>query len=151
MVSRNFSRRDFLKMTAGGVVVASAMPSLSWASLPDEPRVLAMNNLNTGELWSHATSTVVLMWTKNLNGLISFVVTIVATKSIQWTAAYLIKSVRSSTDRYRCRGNCDFRVPFASNECIATQQLFWRGKEKHAHGRQSDRFSLRWRQAFDRA
>lgn len=50
MVSRNFSRRDFLKMTAGGVVVASAMPSLSWASLPDEPRVLAMNNLNTGEL-----------------------------------------------------------------------------------------------------
>ncbi|MCA2492486.1 MULTISPECIES: twin-arginine translocation signal domain-containing protein, partial [Vibrio] len=26
MVSRNFSRRDFLKMTAGGVVLASAMP-----------------------------------------------------------------------------------------------------------------------------
>ncbi|MQP55969.1 DUF882 domain-containing protein [Vibrio parahaemolyticus] len=50
MVSRNFSRRDFLKMTAGGVVLASAMPTLSWASLPDEPRVLAMNNLNTGEL-----------------------------------------------------------------------------------------------------
>ena len=50
MVSRNFSRRDFLKMTAGGVVVASTMPSVSWASLPDEPRVLAMNNLNTGEL-----------------------------------------------------------------------------------------------------
>lgn len=49
MVSRNFSRRDFLKMTAGGVVLASAMPTLSWASLPDEPRVLAMNNLNTGE------------------------------------------------------------------------------------------------------
>ncbi|MDW2276825.1 twin-arginine translocation signal domain-containing protein, partial [Vibrio sp. 1074] len=38
MVSRNFSRRDFLKMTAGGVVLASAMPTLSWASLPDEPR-----------------------------------------------------------------------------------------------------------------
>lgn len=50
MVSRNFSRRDFLKMTAGGVLVASAMPSVSWASLPDEPRVLTMNNLNTGEL-----------------------------------------------------------------------------------------------------
>ncbi len=49
MVSRNFSRRDFLKMTAGGVVLASAMPTHSWASLPDEPRVLAMNNLNTGE------------------------------------------------------------------------------------------------------
>ncbi|MEF1245164.1 twin-arginine translocation signal domain-containing protein, partial [Vibrio campbellii] len=40
MVSRNFSRRDFLKMTAGGVVVASTMPSVSWASLPNEPRVL---------------------------------------------------------------------------------------------------------------
>ncbi len=49
MVSRNFSRRDFLKMTAGGVVLASAMPMFSWASLPDKPRVLAMNNLNTGE------------------------------------------------------------------------------------------------------
>ncbi|EPV8284862.1 DUF882 domain-containing protein [Vibrio alginolyticus] len=50
MVSRNFSRRDFLKMTAGGVVLASALPSFSWASLPDEPRALAMNNLNTGEI-----------------------------------------------------------------------------------------------------
>ncbi|WP_043884684.1 DUF882 domain-containing protein, partial [Vibrio antiquarius] len=50
MVSRNFSRRDFLKMTAGGVVLASALPSISWASFPDEPRELAMNNLNTGEL-----------------------------------------------------------------------------------------------------
>ncbi|PFG56443.1 uncharacterized protein YcbK (DUF882 family) [Vibrio sp. ES.051] len=50
MVSRNFSRRDFLKITAGGVVLASTMPALSWASLPDKPRVLAMNNLNTGEL-----------------------------------------------------------------------------------------------------
>lgn len=49
MVSRNFSRRDFLKMTTGGVVLASTMPTFSWASLPDEPRVLAMNNLNTGE------------------------------------------------------------------------------------------------------
>lgn len=37
-------------MTAGGVVLASAMPSFSWASLPDEPRALAMNNLNTGEI-----------------------------------------------------------------------------------------------------
>ncbi|EOX4812869.1 DUF882 domain-containing protein [Vibrio alginolyticus] len=50
MVSRNFSRRDFLKMTAGGVVLASALPSFSWASLLDEPRALAMNNLNTGEI-----------------------------------------------------------------------------------------------------
>ncbi|EGR0170098.1 DUF882 domain-containing protein [Vibrio alginolyticus] len=50
MVSRKFSRRDFLKMTAGGVVLASALPSFSWASLPDEPRALAMNNLNTGEI-----------------------------------------------------------------------------------------------------
>ncbi|WMN47079.1 DUF882 domain-containing protein [Vibrio alginolyticus] len=50
MVSRNFSRRDFLKMTAGGVVLVSALPSFSWASLPDEPRALAMNNLNTGEI-----------------------------------------------------------------------------------------------------
>ncbi|MDF5198247.1 DUF882 domain-containing protein, partial [Vibrio parahaemolyticus] len=50
MVSRNFSRRDFLKMTAGGVVLASALPSFSWPSLPDEPRALAMNNLNTGEI-----------------------------------------------------------------------------------------------------
>lgn len=37
-------------MTAGGVVLASALPSFSWASLPDEPRALAMNNLNTGEI-----------------------------------------------------------------------------------------------------
>ena len=36
-------------MTAGGVVLASALPSFSWASLPDEPRALAMNNLNSGE------------------------------------------------------------------------------------------------------
>ncbi|MDA0421701.1 DUF882 domain-containing protein [Vibrio sp. sp1] len=50
MVSRKFSRRDFLKMTAGGVVLASALPSFSWASLSDEPRALAMNNLNTGEI-----------------------------------------------------------------------------------------------------
>ncbi|MFH4445095.1 DUF882 domain-containing protein [Vibrio alginolyticus] len=50
MVSRNFARRDFLKMTAGGVVLASALPSFSWASLLDEPRALAMNNLNTGEI-----------------------------------------------------------------------------------------------------
>ncbi|CAE6906643.1 DUF882 domain-containing protein [Vibrio sp. B1FLJ16] len=50
MVSRNFSRRDFLKMTAGGVVLSSAMPTFASASLPDKPRVLAMNNLNTGEL-----------------------------------------------------------------------------------------------------
>ncbi len=49
MVSRNFSRRNFLKMTAGGIVLASSMPTLSWASLPEESRVLAMNNLNTGE------------------------------------------------------------------------------------------------------
>ncbi len=49
MVSRNFSRRNFLKLTAGGVVLASTVPSISWASLPDKPRVLAMNNLNTGE------------------------------------------------------------------------------------------------------
>ncbi len=37
-------------MTAGGVVLAFALPSFSWASLPDEPRALAMNNLNTGEI-----------------------------------------------------------------------------------------------------
>ncbi len=37
-------------MTAGGVVLASALPSFSWASLLDEPRALAMNNLNTGEI-----------------------------------------------------------------------------------------------------
>lgn len=50
MVSRNFSRRDFLKITAGGVVLASTMPTVAWASRPQEPRILAMNNLNTGEL-----------------------------------------------------------------------------------------------------
>ena len=50
MVSRYLSRRDFLKMSAGGVVVASTLPSVCWASRADEPRVLAMNNLNTGEL-----------------------------------------------------------------------------------------------------
>ncbi len=49
MVDRNYSRRDFLKMTAGSIVLASAMPVPSWALQPDEPRVLAMNNLNTGE------------------------------------------------------------------------------------------------------
>lgn len=49
MVSSNYSRRDFLKMAAGGVVLTPAIPSLSWASLPDEPRELVMNNINTGE------------------------------------------------------------------------------------------------------
>jgi len=43
------SRRDFLKFAGSGLVVAACSPSLVQASLPDEPRVLALNNLHTGE------------------------------------------------------------------------------------------------------
>lgn len=45
----DFSRRDFLKLTGSGLVVASCAPGLAFASYPDKPRELALNNLNTGE------------------------------------------------------------------------------------------------------
>lgn len=45
----NYSRRDFLKLTGSGLVVASCAPSLAIASYPDLRRELALNNLNTGE------------------------------------------------------------------------------------------------------
>jgi len=43
------SRREFLKLTGSSLVVAVCTPSIAQASYPDEPRVLAMNNLHTGE------------------------------------------------------------------------------------------------------
>ncbi|NIY93470.1 YcbK family protein [Vibrio diazotrophicus] len=43
------SRRDFLKYAGSGLVVAACLPNIAQASLPDEPRVLALNNLHTGE------------------------------------------------------------------------------------------------------
>ncbi len=43
------SRREFLKLTGSSLVVAACAPSIAQASYPDEPRVLAMNNLHTGE------------------------------------------------------------------------------------------------------
>jgi uncharacterized protein YcbK (DUF882 family) len=43
-----FSRRDFIKLTGSGLVVA-AIPNVALASLPDQPRTIAMNNLHTGE------------------------------------------------------------------------------------------------------
>jgi uncharacterized protein YcbK (DUF882 family) len=45
----DFSRRDFIKLAGSGLVVASCAPSLAFASLPDEPRALALKALNTGE------------------------------------------------------------------------------------------------------
>ena len=44
----DFSRRDFIKLTGSGLVVA-AIPNVAFASLPDQPRTIAMNNLHTGE------------------------------------------------------------------------------------------------------
>jgi len=43
------SRREFLKIAGGSLVVAACIPSVSEAAYPDKPRVLAMNNLHTGE------------------------------------------------------------------------------------------------------
>ncbi|CAM3129553.1 MULTISPECIES: YcbK family protein [Vibrio] len=45
----DFSRRDFIKLAGSGLVVASCTPSVAFASLPDQPRALAFNNLHTGE------------------------------------------------------------------------------------------------------
>jgi uncharacterized protein YcbK (DUF882 family) len=46
----DLSRRHFLKLTGGSIVVASGIPSIVHASFPDQPRHLAMNNLHTGEV-----------------------------------------------------------------------------------------------------
>ncbi|MGF1694539.1 DUF882 domain-containing protein [Vibrio kyushuensis] len=43
------SRRHFLKLAGGSIVVASGVPSIARASYPDKPRHLVMNNLHTGE------------------------------------------------------------------------------------------------------
>ncbi len=43
------SRREFLKLAGSSLVVAACVPNIAKASYPDEPRVLAMNNLHTGE------------------------------------------------------------------------------------------------------
>ncbi len=43
------SRRHFLKVAGGSIVVASGIPSIAQASYPDKPRHLVMNNLHTGE------------------------------------------------------------------------------------------------------
>ncbi|WP_172562264.1 DUF882 domain-containing protein [Vibrio furnissii] len=45
----SLSRRDFLKFAGSGLVVATCVPGIAHASYPDKPRVLAMNNLHTGE------------------------------------------------------------------------------------------------------
>lgn len=44
-----FSRRQFLTIAGGSVVAASLTPSIAFASYPDQPRVISMNNLHTGE------------------------------------------------------------------------------------------------------
>ncbi|MCK6261809.1 DUF882 domain-containing protein [Vibrio sp. ZSDE26] len=44
-----FSRRHFLKLAGGSLVIASGIPSIAQASYPDRPRHLVMNNLHTGE------------------------------------------------------------------------------------------------------
>lgn len=45
----SLSRRDFLKFAGSGLVLASCAPGIAHASYPDKPRVLALNNLHTGE------------------------------------------------------------------------------------------------------
>lgn len=45
----SLSRRDFLKFAGSGLVVAACAPGIAHASYPDKRRVLAMNNLHTGE------------------------------------------------------------------------------------------------------
>ncbi|MCF8778983.1 DUF882 domain-containing protein [Vibrio sp. IRLE0018] len=48
-MSEQYSRRQFLRITSGGLLLATAMPKLAVASMPDQPRSLALNNLHTGE------------------------------------------------------------------------------------------------------
>ncbi|NVD06820.1 DUF882 domain-containing protein [Vibrio sp. JPW-9-11-11] len=43
------SRRDFLKLSASGIVIASCTPSIALASYPEPPRSLALTNLHTQE------------------------------------------------------------------------------------------------------
>ncbi|MCG3729097.1 YcbK family protein [Vibrio cincinnatiensis] len=45
----HLSRRRFLQLTGLGVASAAAFPSFVHASLAQEPRVLTLNNLHTGE------------------------------------------------------------------------------------------------------
>lgn len=45
----HLSRRHFLQLTGLGIASAATLPSLVHASLPQEPRVLTLNNLHTGE------------------------------------------------------------------------------------------------------
>ncbi len=44
------SRREFLKLAGSSLVVAACVPNVSQAAYPGKPRVLAMNNLHTGEM-----------------------------------------------------------------------------------------------------
>ncbi|MBW3694809.1 DUF882 domain-containing protein [Vibrio sp. T187] len=44
-----FSRRQFLALSGGTLITASLAPSIAFASYPDQPRTIAMNNLHTGE------------------------------------------------------------------------------------------------------
>ncbi|MGB6291596.1 MAG: YcbK family protein [Vibrio anguillarum] len=43
------SRRHFIKLAGSGVVVAACAPQIVLASYPETSRILAMNNLHTGE------------------------------------------------------------------------------------------------------
>lgn len=43
------SRRHFIKLAGSGVVVAACVPQIVLASYPETSRILAMNNLHTGE------------------------------------------------------------------------------------------------------
>ncbi len=43
------TRRDFLKLTAGGLILAACTPSIAFASYAAKPRELALSNLHTGE------------------------------------------------------------------------------------------------------
>ncbi|MEH0690868.1 DUF882 domain-containing protein [Vibrio cholerae] len=45
----DLSRRHFIQLAGSGIVVASCLPGVAFASRAQQPRVLAMSNLHTGE------------------------------------------------------------------------------------------------------
>ncbi len=49
MINKVVSRRSFLKLSATSATSIALFPSIVLAAYPDQPRVLAMNNLHTGE------------------------------------------------------------------------------------------------------
>lgn len=43
------SRRNFVKLAGSGLIVASCVPNIALASLPNQSRTLALSSINTGE------------------------------------------------------------------------------------------------------